>query len=277
MRELEKVSRVPAEGPSAGFSNRYVRRDSAEADRTAAPKKSLIVVLRLPRSSTASDSNWHHEYEHCDDIQLRDPMCSRQQTEQPIRVADSAQKDIVPDDNASSGRPQHLDDSTVPELGHGQAGRASQSSSPTGTWTDEHKSVLQKVTDAKRLFMQLEKTECEVLTLETRQNLTRRQRSVLQSRTKEREASRTTLLAEAQALREKAAELEREAFTCETDVERLRREIQDLGGSLEGCLADINIAREERTRLAEQLRSTVEDTVGGDLGDLLNLSTRRTP
>jgi uncharacterized protein YaaN involved in tellurite resistance len=100
---------------------------------------------------------------------------------------------------------------------------------------------------------------------------------VLQGQTKEREASRTTLLAEAQALREKAAELEREAFTCETDVERLQRETQDLGGSLEGCMADIDIAREERTRLAEQLRSTVEDTVGGDLGDLLNLSTRRTP
>jgi hypothetical protein len=276
MWELEEVSRVPAEGPSAGSSYRYVRRNSAEADRTAVPKKSLIVVLRLPRSSATSDSGWHHEYEHRDDIQVRGSMCPRQQTEQSARVPESAQQDLVPDDNVSSVHPQHLDDSPILEIGHGQAGRASDSSSQTGTWTDEHKSILQKVTDAKHLFTQLEKTKCKISTLETRQNLTRRQRSVLQCQTKERESSRTALLAEAQALREKAVELEREASVCETDVEGLQREIQDLGGNLEGCTADIDIAREERTRLAEQLRSTVEDTVGGDLADLLDVSTRRT-
>ena len=59
---------------------------------------------------------------------------------------------------------------------------------------------------------------------------------------KEREASKTTLLAEAQALHEKAAELEREAIICNTDVGRLQREIQDLGGDLAECTAGINIA-----------------------------------
>jgi hypothetical protein len=67
MWELEKVSRFPAEGRSAGVSHRYVRCDSAEADRTVTPKKSLIVVLRLPRSLATSDSGRHHEYEHRDD------------------------------------------------------------------------------------------------------------------------------------------------------------------------------------------------------------------
>jgi hypothetical protein len=64
---------------------------------------------------------------------------------------------------------------------------------------------------------------------------------------------------------------------CDTDVGRLQREIQDLGGNLVECTADIDIAREERTRLAEQLRSTVEETVDGDLIDLLSLFTRRKP
>ena len=100
---------------------------------------------------------------------------------------------------------------------------------------------------------------------------------MLQGQTKERGASKTTLLAEAQALHEKAAELEREAVVCDTDVGRLQREIQDLGGNLAECTADIDVAREDCTRLAEQLRSTVEETVGGDLIDLLSLSTRRTP
>jgi hypothetical protein len=40
MWELEKVTRVPAEGPSADFSHRYVRRESAEADVDETPKKS---------------------------------------------------------------------------------------------------------------------------------------------------------------------------------------------------------------------------------------------
>jgi hypothetical protein len=277
MRELEKVSRVPAEGPSAGFSYRYVRRDSAEADRAAAPKKSLIVVLRLPRSETTSDSGRHHEYEDGDEIQVRGPMCSRQQTAQPARAPNSVQQDLVPDDTTSSERPQHLNSSSKLELQHGQAGRAFQSSSQTGTWTDEHKSILQKVTDAKRLVVQLEKTKRKISTLETRQNLARRQRSVLQGQTKERETLKTTLLAKAQALHEKAAELEREAVVFDTDVGRLQREIQDLGGNLAECTADIDVAREDCTRLAEQLRSTVEETVGGDLVDLLSLSTRRTP
>lgn len=277
MWELEKVSRVPAEGPSAGFSHRYVRRDSAEADRTAAPKKSLIVVLRLPRSSATSDYGWHHECEDGDDIQVRGPACSRQQIEQLARAPVGVQPDLVADETTLSERSQHLDNSPKLELEHGQAERASQSSSRTGTWTDEHKSILQKVTDAKRLVVQLEKTKCKISTLETRQDLTRRQRSVLQGQTKERETSKTTLLAEAQALHEKAAELEREAVVCDTDVGRLQREIQDLGGNLAECTADIDVAREDCTRLAEQLRSTVEETVGGDLIDLLSLSTRRTP
>jgi hypothetical protein len=171
MRELEKVSRVPAEGPSAGFSHRYVRRDGAEADRTAAPKKSLIVVLRLPRSSATSDSGRHHEYEHRDEIQVRGPTYSHQQTEQPVRTSNSDQQDLVADDTTSSERPQHLDNSPIPEVEHGQAEQAYQSSSETGTWTDEHKSILQKVTDAKRLVVQLEKTKCKISTLETRRNL----------------------------------------------------------------------------------------------------------
>jgi hypothetical protein len=56
MCELEKVSRVPAQGSNAGFSHRYVRHDSAEADVDATPKKSLIVVLRLRRSAATFDS-----------------------------------------------------------------------------------------------------------------------------------------------------------------------------------------------------------------------------
>ena len=86
-----------------------------------------------------------------------------------------------------------------------------------------------------------------------------------------------TLLAEAQALHEKAAELEREAAVCDTDIGRLQMEIRDIGGNIAECTADVDVAREERTRLAEQLRSTVEETVGGDLVDLLSLSTRRKP
>jgi hypothetical protein len=172
MRELEKVSRVPAEGPSTGFSYRYVRRDSAEADRTAAPKKSLIIVLRLLRSSATSNSRWHHEYEHRDEIQVRGPTYSRQQSEQPARTPDSNQQDLVADDTTPSERLQHLDNSPILELEYGQAGRASESSSQIGTWTDEYKSILQKVTDAKRLVVQLGKTKCKISALETGQSLT---------------------------------------------------------------------------------------------------------
>lgn len=277
MWKLDKVSRVPAEEPSAGFSHRYARRDNAEADRTAAPNKSLIVVLRLPRSSATSNYGWHHEYEHRDEFQVRGLMYSRQQIEQPARTPDSDQQDLIADDTTFSEHSQHLENSPIPEVEHGQAERASQSSSQTDTWTDECKIILQKVTDAKRLVAQLEETKRKISTLETRQNLTRGQRSVLQGQTKERGASKTTLLAKAQALHEKAAELEREAVICDTDVGRLQREIQDLGGDLAECTAGIDIARENCTRLAEQLRSTVEATVGGDLVDLLSLSTHHTP
>jgi FtsZ-binding cell division protein ZapB len=83
-----------------------------------------------------------------------------------------------------------------------------------------------------------------------------RRRSVLQFQTEERKASKTTLLAEAQALYENAAELEREAVVCDMDIGRLQREIQDLGGNLAECTAGIDIAREECTWLAEHLLST---------------------
>ena len=277
MWDLEKVSRVPAEGRSAGVSHRYVRCDSAEADVDATPKKSLIVILRLPRSAATSDSGRHHEYEHRDDIQVRDSTYSRQQIKELVRAPDSDQQDLAADDTTLPEHPQDLNNSPNSEVEHYQTGPASQSSSQTSTWTDEHKIILQKVTDAKRLVVQLERTKVKISTLETRQNLARRQRSVLQGQTKERETSKTTLLAEAQALHKKAAELEREAVVCDTDVGRLQRQIQDLGGNLAECTADIDVAREDCTRLAEQLRSTVEETVGGDLIDLLSLSTRRTP
>ena len=77
-------------------------------------------------------------------------------------------------------------------------------------------------------------------------------------------------------MHEKAAELEREAVVCNTDIGRLQREIQDLRGNLAECTAGIDVAREDCTQLAKQLRSTVEATVGSDLVDLLSLSTRRT-
>jgi hypothetical protein len=277
MWELEKVSRVPAEGRSAGVSHRYVRRDSAEANRTATPKKSLIVVLRLPRSLATSDPGRHHEYEHRDDIPVRDSTYSRQQTKEPVRAPDSDQQDLVADDTSFSEHPQLLDNSPNSEVEHDQTGPASQSSSRTGTWTDEHEIILQKVTDAKRLVVQLEKQKCKISILEARQDLDRRQRSVLQGQTEERKASMATLLAEAQALHEKAAELEREAVVCDTDIGRLQMEIRDIGGNIAECTADVDVAREECTRLAEQLRSTVEETVGGDLVGLLSLSTHHTP
>lgn len=167
MWKLEKVSRVPAEEPSAGFSHRYARRDSVEADRTTAPRKSLIVVLRLPRSSATPNSGWHYEYEHLDEIQVRGPAYPRQQIEQPARTPDSDQQDLIADDTTSSEHPQRLYNSPIPEVEHGQVERASQSSSQTDAWADECKIILQKVTDAKRLVAQLEETKCKISTLET--------------------------------------------------------------------------------------------------------------
>jgi chromosome segregation ATPase len=137
--------------------------------------------------------------------------------------------------------------------------------------------ILQKVTDTKRLVAQLERTKVKISTLEARQDLARRKRSMLQDQTKERETSKAKLLAEAQALHERVAELEREAVVCDTDMRRLQMEVRDIGGNIAECAANVDVAREERTRLAEQLRSTVEETVGSDLVGLLSLCTHHTP
>ena len=77
MWKLEKVSRVPAEEPSTGFSYRYARRDSVEADRNTAPRKSLIVVLHLLRLAASPNSSRHYEYELRNEIQVRGPTYPR--------------------------------------------------------------------------------------------------------------------------------------------------------------------------------------------------------
>jgi SepF-like predicted cell division protein (DUF552 family) len=133
---------------------------------------------------------------------------------------------------------------------------------------------VEKVLAANSLVAQLEKVTGGITVLESQQTLARGQYSDLDSQVREQEVAKAALLAEAQTWREQAVEAERKALSHQKDAERLKEEAKNQKGVLEECTFRIASAREESARIAEQVRRAVEETVGGDLVNLLSLCTR---
>jgi hypothetical protein len=266
--ELKKVSRTQTKGPKGGRSHRYMRRDSSEDDSNVGLDERVSQLS----ADVARDSRDRAEHSH---THASGSTCLHRQPSEAFHVAQDSQQDPPAESIAESSRLGHTFDTPVLQDEQGGAERVNNSNFEAHSCTHEHGDIMENVLATKLLFAQLEKITGEINRLESQQSLARNQYSDLGKQATEQEEARETLLAEAQMWREQAAEAERKALSHQKDAERLKEEAENQRGILEDGTSCINIAREDSTRLAKQVRKTVEETVGGDLVNLLSLCTPR--
>lgn len=267
--DLKEVSRTQAKGPKGGHSHRYMRCDSSEDDSNVGLDE---CVSQLSADVTRGSRD---RAEHSHDTHAGGSTCLHRQPSESFHVARDSQQDPPAESIAESSRLEHTFDTPVLQDEQGGAGRVTNSNFEAHSCTHEHGDIMENVLAMKLLFAQLEKIASEINRLESQQSLARNQYSDLGKQATEQEAARETLLAEAQMRREQAAEAERKALSHQKDAERLKEEAENQGEVLEDRTSRINIAREESTRLAKRVRNTMEETVGGDLVNLLSLCTPR--
>lgn len=268
--ELKHVSRAPAKGPNGGKSFKYLSYDSSKHD------SNVGVIECVPQLSPGMALDSRNRVEHSDDTHVDESASSHRQSSEVFQVAQNSQQDPAAESTTESGRLEHSFNTLESQHEQGGAGHFSNSTSETHSWTHEHRDILEKILATKVLVAQFKKITREITKLESQQTLARSQYSDLDSQVREQEVAKAGLLAEAQTWREQAAEAERKALSRQKDAERLKEEAENQKGVLEECAFCITSAREESARLAERVRNTVEETMGGDVVNLLSLYTRDT-
>lgn len=267
--ELKKVSRTETKGPKGGHSYRYTRCGNSEDD------SHVGFSERVPQLSAIVASGSRDRVEHIHDSHMGGSTCLRRRPSEAFHVAQDSQQDRAGESTAESSFLGHTADTSVPQDEQSGAGCATNSTFESQPWTHEQRNIVENVLAMKLLVAQLEKITGEINMLESQQSLARTQHSDLGKQATEQEAAKETLLLEAQTWREQAAEAERKASSHQKDAERLKEEAEKQKKVLEDRITRISIAREESTQLAERVRNTVEETVGGDLVNLLSLCTPR--
>lgn len=265
---LGKVSRVEAKGPKGGHSHRYTRCDSA------ASYSNVSLIEPAPQPTADGSFGLRDRDKPSDDTHTARSTSPHQRTSEEFYIAPSSQPDLEAQTTTGSGCLGQLSNASA--LAHEQdvLGQNTESVSEAHTWTNEHRDIVEKVLAAKSLIAQFQRINDEISVLELQQTQARCQHSDLGSQAREQEVARTGLLAEAQALREQADEAERKALSHQKDAERLRGEAENQKGVLEESTSSIGNAQEKSTRLAEKVRNTVEEAVGGDLIQVLSLFMR---
>lgn len=260
---LGKVSRVEAKGPKGGHSHRYSRCDGAADYNNSAPQ--LIADVTFGPRDRDKPS---------DDTHTATSTSPHQRLSEELYIAQSSQPHSEAATTTGSGCHRHTFNASASAHEQDVAGQSTKSASEAHTLTNEHRDIVEKILAAKSFIAQLQKINVEITMLESQQTQAQGQHSDLGSRAKEQEVARADLLAEAQALREQADGAERKALCHQKDAERLRGEAENQKGILEESTSRIGSAREESARLVEQVRTTVEEAVGGDLVQVLSLFTR---
>lgn len=265
---LGKVSRVEAKGPKGGHSHRYSRCDSA------ADYSNVSLIESAPQLTADVTFGPRDRDKPSDDTHTATSTSPHQRPSEEFYIAQSSQPDSEAQTTTRSGCLGHPFNASA--LAHEQdvVGQSTKSASEARAWTNEHSNIVEKILAAKCLIAQFQKINGEITMLESQQTQARGQHSDLGNRAREQEVARAGLLAEAQALREQADEVERKALSHQKDAERLRGEAENQKGVLEESTSRIGSAREESARLVEQVRTTVEEAVGGDLIQVLSLFTR---
>lgn len=265
---LGKVSRVEAKGPKGGQSHRYTRCDSTASYSNAS------LIEPAPQPIADGSFGPRDRDKPSDDTHAARSTTPHQRTSEEFHIAPNSQPDLEAQTTTGSGCLGHSSNASA--LAHEQnvLGQSTESASEAHPWTNEHRDIVEKILAAKSLIAQLQKINGEITMLESQQTQAQGQHSDLGSRAREQEVARADLLAEAQALREQADEAERKALSLQKDAERLRGEAQNQKGVLEESTSRIGSAREESARLVEQVRTTVEEAVGGDLVQVMSLFTR---
>jgi hypothetical protein len=263
-----KLNRTPAKGPNGGNSHKYTRLDSREDD------SNVRLIERVPQLSADVALGSRDRVEHSDNTHVDGSTSSLQQPSEAFHVAQNSHQDPAAENTTGSDHLEHPLDTSASQDQQSGVRRVADSTSEANPWTHEHSDIVEKVLAAKLLVAQLEKVTGGITVLESQQTLARSQYSDLDSQVREQEVAKAALLAEAQTWREQAVEAERKALSHQKDAERLKEEAKNQKGVLEECTFRIASAREESARIAEQVRRAVEETVGGDLVNLLSLCTR---
>jgi len=268
--ELKDVSRAPAKGPNGGKSFTYVRCENSKHD------SNVGVIECVPQLSPGMALDSRNRVEHSDDTHVGEPTSSYRKSSEAFQVAQNSQQGPAAESTTESDQLEHSFNTLESRHEQVGAGHFPHSTSEAHFWTHDNRDIVEKVLATKLLVAQFEKTTGEITVLETQQTQARSQYSDLDSQVREQEVAKASLLAEAQTWREQAAEAERKALSRQKDAERLKEEAENQKAVLEERTFRIASAREESTRLAERVRHAMEETVGGDLVNLLSLCTRDT-
>lgn len=269
--ELGRVTRVNAKGPKGGKSHQYVRCDSSGHD------SGMGVTERVPQSSPDMAFGSGDGVEHSDGTHVDGSTLSHRQPSEASHITQGSQQAPRIESTTESGRLEPSFDTSGSQNEQGGPWRTLNSPSEARYENHECRDIVDKVRATKELIAHHEKVTGEITVLESQQTLARSQYSELDDQVREKEVARAGLLAEAQTLREQAAEAERKALSHQNDAERLKKEAEEPKGVLEASTTRIARAREESILLAERVRHAVQETYGDDLVSLLSLCKRDAP
>jgi hypothetical protein len=198
----------------------------------------------------------------------------QRQPSETFHVAQDSQQDPGVESTTESGRLEPSFDASVSQNEQGGRWRTLNSTPEAHYEEHEYRDIVDKVRATKELFAHHEKLTGEITVLESQQILARSQHAELDGQVREKEVARAGLLAEAQTLREQAAEAEKNALSHQNDAEKLKEEAENWKGDVEARTVRIMRAQKESALIAEQVRHAVEGIVGGDLVNLLSVRTR---
>lgn len=263
-----KVSRVDAAGPKRGKSHQYVQNDSSRRD------SDMCIAERVLQSSPGMVLGSDDRVEHGDETHVDNSTLSQRQSDKGFHIAQNSQQHPGAEITTESDRLEPSFEASVSWDEQGGAWRTSNSTSEARYGKHEQKDIVDKVLATKELFAHHTKLTGEITVLESQQILARSQRAELDGQVKEKEAARADLLAEAQMLREQAAEAERKALSHQKDAEKLKEEAKNRKEDDEARAGRIARAREESALITERLRQAVEETFGGGVVNLLSARTQ---
>ncbi|KAM0703065.1 hypothetical protein Q7P35_009839 [Cladosporium inversicolor] len=240
-----KVSRVDAAGPKRGKSHQYVQNDSSRRD------SDMCIAERVLQSSPGTVLGPDDRVEHGDETHVDNSTLSQRQSGKGFHIAQNSQQHPGAEITTESDRLEPSFEASVSQDEQGGAWRTSNSTSEARYGKHEQKDIVDKVLATKELFAHHTKLTGEG-----------------------KGSSSGGSTAEAQMLREQAAEAERKALSHQKDAEKLKEEAKNRKEDDDARAVRIARAREESALNTELMRQAVEETFGGGVVNLLSARTQ---